>query len=228
MIMRRTHVLFTLKNPHTAMISRLSYSLLFVTLLSLMIVPGSATFALQNVQVQPPGEGLQPDIPVTTHATAQIIPQGSTTFIEGYTMVISTDLDRANWDVVVVVDGRRAAVYQKTGATVFINGYLLSYPTSQDVAVEIHVEGYTPPVPAGSSFAVLRIVELNNQGQPVSGSVQTVSRKLVSVTPEPTTMIPTTGTTLPVTTKAGMLSFPVIGGVAVMVLLLKAGRINRP
>jgi hypothetical protein len=210
------------------MISSVRYALLILTLLSFVIVPGTATFALDKVQVQPPDEGLQPDVPVTIHAMAQIIPQGPTTFVEGYTLVLSTDLDRASWDVAVVIDGKRAAVFQKIGSTVFINGYLLSYPTSRDVTVDIQIDGYTPSIPAGSTFSMLRIVELNNQGQPVSGSEQTVSRTLISVTQEPTNMITTTGTTGPVTTKAGMLFSTVIGSITGMFLLLNTWRFHRP
>jgi hypothetical protein len=211
------------------MVFRVRYSLLFFTFLSFLIVPGAATFALQSVQVQPPGEGLPPEIPVNLLVTAQIIPQGSTTFIEGYTMVLSTELDQASWDVEVLVDGRRAAVFQKTGSTVFINGYLLSYPLYRDVAVGIKVDGYSPHGPAGSQFTVLRIVELNNQGQFVTGSEQAVSRKLLSMTPEPTIRITTTTATISGNdTKTGMLSSTVLGGLAVMLLLLNAGRIKRP
>jgi hypothetical protein len=209
------------------MMSRVRYSPLIITILSLIIVPGAATYALQNVQVQPPTDMLSPEIPVNFHATAQIIPQGPTTYIEGYTMVLSSDLDRARWDVVVHVDGNRAAVFQNTGSTVFINGYLLSYPTSRDVTVEIQVEGYTPSDPPGSTFIVLRIVELNNQGQVVSGSEQTVTRKLASIGPEPTTLMATTEATVPANTKAGILSSAVIGGVAVVFLLSNAGKIKR-
>ncbi len=211
------------------MVSGIRDSLLVLCFLSLLIIPVSAGFTLQDVQVYPTGESYQPGTPMSVSATAQIIPQGPTTFIEGYTMVTSTELDRASWDVAVIVDGRRAAVFQKAGSTVFINGYLLSYPTSRDVAVRIKIDGYSPSVPAGSPFTVLRVIELNNQGQLISGSEQTVSRLTGFVPPEPTAGTATTTVTVPeATTKAGMLSWTVIGGVGAMLLLLNAGRLKRP
>jgi hypothetical protein len=211
------------------MVSRIRDSLLVFGFLSLLIIPASAGFTLQDVQVYPTGENLQPGTPASVSATAQIIPQGPTTFIEGYTMVTSTEVDRASWDIAIIVDGRRTAVFRKTGSTVFINGYLLSYPTSRDVAVKIKVDGYAPSVPAGSPFTVLRVIELNNQGQLISGSEQTVSRLTGSVTPEHTSGTTTPTVTIPeATTKAGMLSWTAIGGMGAMLLLLNAGRIKRP
>jgi hypothetical protein len=210
------------------MVSGIMDRLLILGFLSLLVVPVSAGFTLQNVQVYPPGEILDPGTPLNVSATAQIIPQGPTTFIEGYTMVISTELDRASWDVAVTVDGRRAAVFQETGSMVFINGYLLSYPTSQDVAVSILVDGYSPALPAGVLFTILRVIELNNQGQLVSGSEQTVIRLTGPETPGPTTAISTTTVTEPeTTTKSGMLPWTVIGGLGAMLLMLNFGRMKR-
>jgi hypothetical protein len=204
---------------------RFRHSLPILLLLFFINAPGAASFVLQDVRVQPAGEDVQQDMAVAVRATVQIIPQGPTTYIEGYTLVLSTGLDRAVWSVIVLVDGRSAAVFEKSGETVFVDGYLLSYPTSRDVAVSVSVDGYAPSGNPGSPFTVLQIVELNNQGQLVSGSEETVSRRLASspITP-PTSIVPTKSPVLETSAKSGMLYTTIIGGVAFLVLFLNAGR----
>ena len=77
-----------------------------------------------------------------------------------------------------MVDGRQAAVFEKTGTTIFINGYLLSYPVTRDVEVRVTLEGTVPPPGTEGTFSVLRVIELNNQGQVVPESEQTVTRTI--------------------------------------------------
>jgi hypothetical protein len=225
--LRGDRVLITVHCLHPTMISGVRECLLILGCLFLLIIPASAGYALQNVEVHPPDEILDPGTPLTVLATTQILPQGPTTYIEGYTMVVSTELDRARWDVAVMVDGREAAVFEKTGTTVFISGYLLSYPTSKDVAVRIFVSGYSPFLPAGEPFTALRVVELNNQGQLIPGSEQTVSRL---TGPTPSVSQPQThGTTVtpPGTTKAaGLLPFTVIGGMVAVLLFMSFQKIK--
>jgi hypothetical protein len=209
------------------MISGVRECLLILGCFFLLVVPASAGYALQNVEVHPPDEILDPGTPLTVLATVQILPQGPTTYIEGYTMVVSTDLDRARWDVAVMVDGRDAAVFEKTGSSVFISGYLLSYPTSEDVAVSILVSGYTPDLPAGEPFTALRVVELNNQGQLIEGSEQTVSRLTGPPPSAPTPQTPGATVTPPgTTTAAGMLPFTVTGCVAAVFLFISFRKIK--
>jgi hypothetical protein len=143
-----------------------------------LILPCSASYSLRDVTLVPPSDTYTAGIPLTTSADLAIIPAGPTTFIEGYTLVLSTDLDRAVWNVSVLVDGRPAAVFQKSGTTVFVNGYLLSYPVTRDVEVSVGLEGGVPAPGAESTFSVLRAIELNNQGQVVPGSEEVVTRTI--------------------------------------------------
>lgn len=204
------------------MAAKVRHSLPALAFLFILIAPVSGTFSLQSVAIHPSVEALKPAEAMTIRATAQIIPQGPTTYIEGYTMVLSTELDPVKWDVAVLVDGNRAAVFEKTGSTVFINGYLLSYPTTRDVALEISVDGYSPKGTAETGFIAIRITELNNQGRPVSGSDQTVYGKLPPLPPESLPEVTTTVETIyPVTTKAGIGSVVTLGGLFLGIFLTR-------
>ena len=144
-----------------------------VLVLTLGIVPVSATFQIQQYTLTPSATPLQPGASQQVDATLQIIPQGFSTFIEGNSLQLTTDLKEGQWNIKVLQNGVPAAVIPAQGNTAFINGYLLSYPTSSDVAVSVSVSGV---VPSGSNTVMLlQVVQLNNAGEPVAGQTQTIS-----------------------------------------------------
>jgi len=152
-----------------------------------------------------------------------IIPAGPTTFIEGYTLVLSTGLEKALWDVRVMVDGRQAAVFEKSGNTLFINGYLLSYPVTRDVAVRVTLTGTVPPPGNEGTLPVLQVIELNNQGQVVPDSEQTVTRTMdLPVTPPP---LPTQSESIAdptiTATTTGISLIPVLMGIFLIFFLIR-------
>jgi len=69
----------------------------------------------------------------------------------------------------------QGAVIPKVGSHVYVNGFLLSYPTTRDVSVRILLEGTVPTDAASSDLMVLRVAELNSQGNIVSESENKVT-----------------------------------------------------
>ncbi len=141
-----------------------------------LVLPCSASYSIRDVTITPLSDSYPSGRSLTTSAALPIIPAGPTTYIEGYSLKLSTDLDQARWNVRVLVDGRQAAVFEKSGTTLFMNGYLLSYPVTSDVEVRVTLEGTVPPPATEVAFSVLRVVELNNQGQVIPESEQRVTR----------------------------------------------------
>ena len=148
-----------------------------------LVIPVSATFQIQQSALNPSKTPLQPMTQQSVTAIIAIIPQGATTFIVGNQLQLTTDLAGPQWDVQVMVNGIPAAVIPAKGNTAFINGFLLSYPDSNDVSVSAAVTGI---VPAGvSGVNLLQVQQLNNAGQTVPGSVQTISEPVaVPATPD--------------------------------------------
>jgi hypothetical protein len=188
-----------------------------------LAMPVSATFMIQQSELNPSKTPLQPKEQQSVTAIIAIIPQGATTFIIGNQLQLTTDLSAPQWDVQVMVNGIPAAVIPAKGNTAFINGFLLSYPTSDDVSVSASVTGI---VPSGvSSVNLLQVLQQNNAGQTVAGSVQTISAPVaVPATPVPTvtrsqSSTPVPGMTTPVPTKAPGTSPVVLIGGLVMCLL---------
>lgn len=147
----------------------------FCIILLLTAVHASATLVPLQVQVYPPGENLIGGTPVNISGELGIIPSGATTFAETHTLSLSTDLSDARWHVVVYIDGVQGAVIPKEGNRVYVNGFLLSYPTTRDVSVRILLDGTVPTDAASSDLMVLRFAELNSQGNIVSESENKVS-----------------------------------------------------
>ncbi|MDD1716264.1 MAG: hypothetical protein LUQ01_04630 [Methanolinea sp.] len=176
--------------------------LLVLVLAAICLSPASASENLRQLDVVPSDPVLSPGTGMNISATIEILPSGASTFPEGHSLTLNTDLQDPRWNVAVMVDGHQAAVIPKQGDVVFVNGFLLSYPDTRDVAVRVALEGIVPWNRDGQPFIVLRIVELNNQGYPVGGSDQEVSRTVSHMStpsPNPTTI---SGTIVPPTKAA--------------------------
>jgi hypothetical protein len=186
-----------------------------------LVLPCSASYSIRDVTITPLSDSYPSGRSLNTSAALPIIPAGPTTFIEGYTLKLSTDLDKAGWSVRVLVDGHQAAVFEKSGSTLFINGYLLSYPVTRDVEVRVTLEGTVPPPGTEGTFSVLRVVELNNQGQVVPESEQIVTRTIdVPATHPSLPPQSNSGTESPTTAAtAGISPAPVIGGLFLIFFL---------
>jgi hypothetical protein len=194
-----------------------------------LIMPVSATFQIQQSELNPSKTPLQPGEQQSVTAIIAIIPQGTTTFIEGNQLQLTTGLVNPQWDVQVMVNGIPAAAIPAKGNTVFINGFLLSYPTNDDVSVSGSVTGI---VPAGvSSVNLLQVLQLNNAGQIIPGAVQSISEPVaVPATPELTILpelmspVATSATAAP-TRASGVSPVILIGGL--LVGALAAGMLKK-
>lgn len=187
-------------------------------------MPVSATFQVQQSELNPSKTPLQPGAQQSVTAIIAIIPQGATTFITGNQLQLTTGLTAPQWEVQVMVNGIPAAVIPVRGNTAFINGFLLSYPNNDDVSVSASVTGI---VPAGvSSVVLLQVLQLNNAGQIIPGAVQTISEPVVvpstpAQTSPPISASPTASPGTRVPTKASGLS-PVIIAVGLVLGTLTA------
>ncbi len=203
---------------HFSMLQHFSRLLVMAILLALCAVwPACALLVPGTVQVSPAGESVPTGTIVNASAFIEIIPSGATTFAETHTLSLSTGLLDARWNVVAMVNGRQAAVIPKDGPQIYVNGFLLSYPTTSDVSVRIVVDGRVPPDPAGGTVVVLELAELNSQGLVVAGSDFQVTRRVETL---PASPVATTAAQAPVpaTSPATTTPFPEIAAVTTLCL----------
>jgi len=202
-----------------------SILLLALLLTASLVVSVPALLVPAEVQVNPLNEDLPEGTVVEVSAHIEIIPSGATTFSESHTLTLATDLRDARWQVVVMVDGRQAAVIPQEGSRVFVNGFLLSYPDTRDVEVRALLTGSVPSLPNGSSIMVLRWAELNARSQVVTGSEYTISRQVTAL-PAHESIPQAEQTTIPVAspTSAGFSGFLVIACLGLTICWIGIGK----
>lgn len=193
-------------------------------LLLLLVPPGAASLVLSNVAFTPDAP-LTPEGQQKVTATYAIIPSGSTTFARGHSLQMQTNLVGATWNIQVTLDGRDAARQTVSGSAAFVNGEILSYPTTRDVGLVVTVEG-TVPAGAAGSFTVLTVKELDNGGNAVPGSDLAISQPVAgSTTAVPTTALPTLKPPLVTTTTSkgapGFAAPVIIMSLAAAILVLR-------
>jgi len=208
--------------------------------LLLLALPAAASQVLT-------GETFAPPSPLVAggqqHAVVQytVIPSGATTFPKGHNLQMQTNLSGAQWAIQVIVDGNNAAYQTASGSTAFVNGVILSYPTTKDVSFTVTIDG-TVPASAAGTVTVLRMVEIDNTGNAVPGSESVIipsvagiaSAQLRAITVVPV-LTPPPGTPAAVVTRSpGFSALPglaaaALGGLAWMRqrrsrALIRAGR----
>jgi len=178
---------------------------LFLPVCLLLAMPAGATLALSGATLSPPGLPLAGSQDLSVDARISIIPSGAKTFTSGHSLQMETGLDGARWSTVVLVDGVPADRESGEGEVMFINGFVLSYPTNRDVALEVTVYG-TVPGEEGPEITVLSVKELDNSGVPVPGSAVLVTEPVSIPTPIPgvtTPAPPPSPSPSPAPTRAG-------------------------
>lgn len=181
---------------------------LFLTAVMLLIgSPAAAALVLTNESF--------PSVPPLVAGSGQhavitiaVIPAGATTFSRTHMLQMQTALADARWNIRITVDGIPAAQQSASGTTAFVNGYLLSYPTTSDVSLTVSLNG-TVPSRTNLNMTILQITELDTSNQPVPGSSLTVIAPLISpsqgavATPQGTVAVPAAA--IPAPTRSGIL-----------------------
>ncbi len=204
--------------------SRFRPVLIFLIFLLYGISAASATLYLTESSVSPNAPQIFSDTPAQVSGTITIVPSGSTTFSRDNRIQMSTPLDQAMWTAVVIVNGHQAAQFEQPGPYLFINGYLLSYPSTSSVSIDFRVNGSAPRVNAPQQSPFLTIVELNNQGTVVPGSTLKVIQTVIPVnTTLPTTIIsPSPSTAMTTTVQTTPTSLPGFMGIYTLIALVSA------
>jgi hypothetical protein len=151
---------------------------LLATYSLLLYSPSDATLVLT-------GTVFSPVTPIITGSqqyavsSAMILPSGATTFSRNHMLQMQTGLENAKWNIQIIVNGIPGLQQSAFGSSAFVNGYLLSYPTTNDVSITIAVNG-TVPEDSSMNVTILKVTELDNAASPVLGSTFTVVAPITS------------------------------------------------
>ncbi len=130
----------------------------------IVCIQAVSAISVEAVTVDPSGS-LTPGTPVTTQFK---IDAGG--FPSGGEIRLFTDLDNPKWTYTIIVNGIENIRPVEGGRTLAINGFELSYKTSDDVSVRTTLEGVAPPVTQTTNKTIVRITEYDTTGKPLTSS----------------------------------------------------------
>jgi hypothetical protein len=140
------------------------WKILIVCILFLGIAQAaSASISVANIAITPSGDLISGQTPVSATFVVNFNPSGGETFSSSDTLELSTNLDDAHWNKVLVIDGVDNPQPIDIGPNVNINGWSLSYPSSKSLALKVSLEGTTPKVTQSKEITVFRVADSSNE-----------------------------------------------------------------
>lgn len=140
-----------------------------------------AGVAVSNPVINPTGD-LTSGTNVSVSFKVDMTPSGSETFPKGNTLQLYTDLNNPLWVSTLIKDGVESALPQEAGHSVFISGWLLSYPSSIRESVRVTLEGSVPSVTKSMNKTIVLVQELDGNNAVIPSSVITRERLIVNPT----------------------------------------------
>jgi len=152
------------------------------TLLFLLIgIQFVAGVVVSNPVINPTGD-LTAGTNVSVSFKVDMTPSGSETFPKGNTLQLFTDLNNPKWVTTLIKDGVESALPQEAGHSVFISGWLLSYPSTVSESVRVTLEGSVPSVTKSMNKTIVLVQELDGNNAVIPASIVTRERLIVNPT----------------------------------------------
>ncbi len=140
-----------------------------------------AGIAVSNPVINPNGD-LTAGTNVSLSFKVDMTPSGSETFPQGNTLQMYTDLNNPKWGRVLIKDGIESALQQDGSHSVFISGWVLSYPSSVSESVRVTLEGSVPSVTKSMNKTIVLVQELDGNNAVIPSSVFTRERLIINPT----------------------------------------------
>ncbi|MEI6292917.1 MAG: hypothetical protein WCP36_04510 [Methanomicrobiales archaeon] len=175
--------------------ARLKWHLCMLIILILITQSVSGAINVKNMVVTPSGDlvsGQNPPQQVKISFAVNFIPEGGMTFSSGNSLVMFTDLENARWSYATVLDGNANPPLTDTGKSVDISGWVLSYPSRRDLAVQVNLTGEVPTVSTTGKKTLVKVGEYNGDNEVYPGSAVTREANVIlpgspAVSSSPTT-----------------------------------------
>ena len=162
---------------------------LILVCLLLVFIHGTAAWNVTQLTVYPSGQ-LTPWTPVIITGTIDFIPSSYETFPSSHELQFSTELEKAKWNSIIVLDGVEAYQPSSQGKLYTISGWWLSYPKNVHESVRFKLEGKAPSVIIDKAafdgrqiqnITLVRIQEVDGQGILVPETFREYSASVVNI-----------------------------------------------
>ena len=150
-----------------------------IVLFLIVGIPIVAGVTVSDPVINPTGD-LTAGTNVSVSFKIDMTPSGSDTFPKDHTLQIFTDLNNAKWVVTMVRDGIEHPVPQEFGRSVYLSGWVLSYPSSVSESLRVSLEGSVPSVTKTMNKTVILVQELDGNNAIIPTTVSTRERTIVN------------------------------------------------
>jgi hypothetical protein len=154
---------------------------LFLCLLALLCcvhAVAAVNYEVESVEITPSSGDLSPGDRVTLNAVVTVTSTGDETFPSSHSLEAYTDLDDLKWTYSVKVNGHGEDIVDgKRYLT--MTGWLLAYPSSQEVEIHYYLEGKAPEVVSTGDKTLFRLRQFDNNDNLVSNGEYIVQRTVV-------------------------------------------------
>jgi hypothetical protein len=155
-------------------------SLIVMTLVLVCVATASAVM-VSNPVINPTGD-LSTGTNVSVSFKIDMTPSGDTTFPRENTLQVYTDLNSAKWKAILTRDGVDYPQPEESGHSIYLTGWVLSYPSTQQESVKVFLEGTVPPVSKSMNKSIVLVQELDSKNTIIPESIVTRERMIVNPT----------------------------------------------
>ena len=109
-------------------------------------------------------------------------PAGGVTFPPDGTLQIFTDLNNPQWTSTLIRDGVEQAEPSSSSRSMYLSGWVLSYPSSVQESLRITLQGMVPSVTKSMNKTIVLVQELDGKNAVIPASIITRERVIVNPT----------------------------------------------
>lgn len=135
----------------------------------LFCVSAVSAFSVSSVSIDPSGS-LTPGTSVIVTYKILFSASGGETFPSGSELQMSTDLESPKWTWILILDSIENPRPDETGRMLSLSGFELAYPASVEESIRVTLEGKVPSVEQTTNKTIIRIQEVDSNGNIVTSS----------------------------------------------------------
>ncbi|MCX6696763.1 MAG: hypothetical protein NTV84_04250 [Methanoregula sp.] len=109
-------------------------------------------------------------------------PAGGLTFPEDNTLQIFTDLNSPQWTSTLIRDGVEHPQPVSSSRSMYLSGWILSYPSSVQESLRVTLQGMVPTVTKSMNKTIVLVQELDGKNTIIPASITTRERLIVNPT----------------------------------------------
>ncbi len=141
----------------------------------------ASAVTVSNPVINPTGD-LTAGTNVSASFKIDMTPSGTDTFPKDNTLQVFTDLNNAKWTVTLVKNGIDQPAPQEFGRSIYLSGWILSYPSSIQESLRISLEGSVPSVTKSMNRTIVLVQQLDGNNALIPASIVTYERVIVNPT----------------------------------------------